>query len=127
MTGLISIYDAEEDIPPNMPKARVHKVSISMFVDFDLSGDNSTRRSQTWVLIFINKAPIYWYRKRWENIEASTFGAYLCATKAAVEMVEARRYKLWMFGLPIDVSDNMFCDNEVVYKNTITPDYVLKK
>ena len=41
--------------------------------------------------------------------------------KAGVEMVESLCYKLQMLGVPIDGSDNMFCDNEAVYKNNITP------
>ena len=32
-----------------------------------------------------------------------------------------------MFGLPIYGSANMFCDNKALYKNTITPESVLKK
>ena len=32
-----------------------------------------------------------------------------------------------MFGVPIDDDDNMLCDNEAVYKNTITPKSVLNK
>ena len=47
--------------------------------------------------------------------------------KAGVDMVEALSYKLWMFGLPIDGSDNVLCDNKAVYKNTITPEYIQKK
>ena len=34
--------------------------------------------------------------------------------KAGVDMVEAQRYKLWMFGVPIDGSNNMFYDNEAL-------------
>ena len=55
---------AKEAIPPNMHESRGHEVSISVFVDADLSGDKYTRRSQTGVLICINKASVYWYRKR---------------------------------------------------------------
>ena len=47
--------------------------------------------------------------------------------KVGVEMVEALLYKLRMFGLPIDGSANVLCDNQAVYKNTITPESVLKK
>ena len=43
-----------------MPELRGHKVSVSVFVDADLSGDNSTRLIHTGVLIFINKADIHW-------------------------------------------------------------------
>ena len=65
--------------------------------------------------------------KSQENVEASTFGSEFCAMKAGVEMVEALRYTLQMFGVPIYGSANVFCDNDAVYKNTITPDSVLKK
>ena len=57
----------KESILPNMPESRGHEVSISMFVDSDLEGDKSTRRSQTGELIFINKSPIHWYSKRQET------------------------------------------------------------
>ena len=44
-----------------------------------------------------------------------------------MEMVESLRYKLLMFGVPIDGSANVFCDNKAVYNNTITPESFLKK
>ena len=47
--------------------------------------------------------------------------------KTGVDMVEALCYKLQMFVVPIDGSDNVFCNNEAVYKNTITPYSVLNK
>ena len=55
--------DVKETIPPNIPESRGNKVYISMFVDAELTGDKSTRRIQTGVLIFINKSPIHWYIK----------------------------------------------------------------
>ena len=82
-----------------------------MFFDSYLAGGKSTRRSQTEVLIIINKAPIHWYSKRQEIFEAIMFGSELCSIKAGVEMFEALRYKLRMFGVPIDGSASMFCDN----------------
>ena len=102
-------------------------VNISTFVDADHAGEKLTRRSQTGVLIFVNKAPIHWYSKRQPSVEASTFGAEFYAMKIAVEMNEALRYKLRMFGVPIDCPSNIFCDNEAVYKNTTIPESVLKK
>ena len=42
-------------------------------------------------------------------------------------MIEALRYKLRMFGVPIDGAASVFCDNEAVYKNTVMPESVLKK
>ena len=45
-----------------------------------------------------------------------------------MELVEALRYKLRMFGIPIEGPTNVFCDNdEAVTKNTIFPESTLKK
>ena len=41
--------------------------------------------------------------------------------KNAVELIAVLRYKLRIFGVPIDGSTYMFCDNEVVYKNDSMP------
>ena len=42
-------------------------------------------------------------------------------------MIEALRYKLRMFGVPIDGATNVYCDNEAVYKNKVLPESTLKK
>ena len=60
-------------------------------------------------------------------IETSTFGAAFCAMKTVVEMIEALRYKLRMFGIPLDGPAGIFCDNKAVYKNTLIPESVLSR
>ena len=45
----------------------------------------------------------------------------------AVELVTALRYKLRMFGVPVDGPTDIFCDNKAVYKNSLTPESVLRK
>ena len=119
--------DAKEAIPPNMPEARGRDVIITCFVDANHAGNQKDRRSQTGILIFVNRAPVHWYSKRQSTVEVSTFGAEFCAMRCAVEMVEALRYKLRMFGVPIDGPANVYCDNEAVYKNTSIPESTLKK
>ena len=47
--------------------------------------------------------------------------------KIAVEMTEVLRYKLYIFGVPIDGTTNIYCDNEAVTKNVAIPESVLKK
>lgn len=47
--------------------------------------------------------------------------------KNAIELIESLRYKLRMFGVPIDGPTNIFCDNDAVCKNTTLPDSTLKK
>eukprot|EP00957_Ditylum_brightwellii_P166923 12705652-Ditylum_brightwellii.AAC.1 len=110
-----------------MPEPRGLSVSTSAFVYADLSGNNVTRWSQTGVLIFLNKAPIHWYSKQQATVEVSTFGAEFIGMQISIEMVEAMRYKLRMFGVPLNGPTNVFCDNEAVYKNTVIPESTVKK
>ena len=119
--------DAEEELPPNMPSSRGLPVTINVFVDADHAGNKVTRRSQTGVLIFVNKSPIHWYSKKQPTVEASTFGSEFCAMKVALQMVQALRYKLRMLGVPIEGPANVFCDNNAVVQNTIVPESTLKK
>ena len=119
--------DAEEAIPRNMPPPRGNSASTHCFVDADLAGNTVTRRSQTGILIFFNRAPIIWYSKRQNTVEVSTFGSEITAMKNAVELIEALRYKLRMFGVPIEGPTNIFCDNEAVTKNCSDPTSTLKK
>ncbi len=91
-----------EAIPPDAPEVRGQSVSMSCFVDADHAGCRVTRRSHTGVLIFVNRAPILWYSKRQNTVEASTFGSEFIAAKIAVEMVEGLRYKLRMMGVQVD-------------------------
>ena len=68
-----------------------------------------------------------WFSKRQNSVEASTFESEFTAMKNAVEMIEALRYKLRMFGVLIEGSTNVFCDNEAVCKNTTCPESTLTK
>jgi len=119
--------DAKEAIPGDMPTPRGNYMSTHCFVDADLAGNVVTRRSQTGVLLFCNRAPIMSYSKRQNTVETSTFGSELIALRTAIEMIEALRYKLRMFGVPIEGPTNIFCDNEAVFKNCSTPESTLKK
>ena len=99
-----NIYgDVTEDIPTNMPEARGNGVIISMFTDAAFAGDLVTRRSQSGILIFINRAPITWYSKRQNTVEASTFGSEFIALRVGCEMNDGLRYKLRIMGVPINI------------------------
>ena len=119
--------EAAEAVPNDMPVPRGNPMSTHCFVDASHGSDRATRRSQTGILLFCNKAPIIWHSKRQNTVEASTFGSEFQAMKNAVELTESLRYKLRMFGVPIDSATNIFCDNEAVYKNTTIPESTLKK
>jgi hypothetical protein len=49
------------------------------------------------------------------------------AMKNAVEMKEAFRFKLQMFGVPIERATNVLCNNKAVCKNTAQPKSTLTK
>ena len=102
-------------------------MSMHCFVDAYLDGNTVTRRLQTGILIFCNRAPIICHSKQHNIVETSTFGSEFTATKNAVELIEALIYKLCMFGVPFEGPTNEFCDNEEVYKNTSIPESVLRK
>jgi hypothetical protein len=118
---------AAEVLPHNMPEARGKAAVTTCFVDADHAGCHETRRSQTGILIFLMNAPIMWYSKRQNTVESSTFGSEFVAARIAVEMIEGLRYKLRMFGVPIDGPTNMFCDNQSVVLNATKPESTLKK
>ena len=116
--------DAKERLPSDMPPPRGRLVSTHCFVDSDHAGDKVMHRSQTGILIFLNRAPIIWYSKRQNTVETSTFGSEFITMKMAVEQIESLRYKLRMFGVPLEGPTNVFCDNESVFKNVSQPDSV---
>jgi hypothetical protein len=124
---------AKEATPPNAPQFRGNAIEMSCYVDADHAGCHVTRRSQTGVLIFLNKAPIMWYSKKQNTVEASTFGSEFVAMRQAVEMIEGLRYKVRMLGIQIDGPTNtmgptlVFCDNQSVVQNSTRPESVLKK
>ena len=102
-------------------------MSTHCFEDSDHDSENFTRRSQTCILIFCNQAPVMWLSNKNNSVETSTFGSEFIALKLEVELVIALRYKLCMFGVPLEGPTDMFCDKKSVFKSTSTPDYVLRK
>jgi hypothetical protein len=110
--------DAAEAIPTNMPQPRGKEISMSCFVDADHAGCMETRRSHIGIIIFVNRAPILWFSKRQNTVEASTYGSELLAMRIAIEMIEGLRYKLQMMGVSIPDECAVFCDNSAVVTNS---------
>ena len=86
-----------------------------------------TRRSQTGILIFVNKAPIIAFSKRKNTVETIMFGSKFTVLKNAVKLVKDLRYKLRMFWVPNEGPTNIFCDNDSVYNNVSTPESILRR
>jgi hypothetical protein len=70
---------------------------------------------------------VIWFSKRQNTVESSTFGSEFVAARSALEAVEALRYKLRIFGIPIAGPINMFCDNNSVVTNCRHPHSTLNK
>jgi hypothetical protein len=119
--------DTKELLPPNAPPPRGNAVQINCFVDADHARNRLTRRSQTGILIFFNRTPILWYFKAQNTVETSTFGSEFTAMRIAVELLERLRFKLRMFGIPLEGPVNTFCDNSSVVTNATEPASTLKK
>lgn len=119
--------DAKELVPLNAPEPMGAEMQMIAFCDSDHAGDLLTRRSRTGVLIFLNRSPILWHSKRQNSIESSTFGSEFMALKMCSELVQGLRYKLRMFGIPLDGPAHIRVDNMSVVNNTTLPESVLKK
>jgi hypothetical protein len=111
--------EVQEELPPKMPKPRGQRVTISAFVDANHAGNKVTRRLHTGIIIY--DAPILWYSKRQNTVEAATFGSEMVALQICKELIVAIRYKLRMFGVEVDGPANVFCDNCGVVKNVSIP------
>ena len=116
-----------EELPPNMPEPRGRSLRHTIFVDADHAGNVVTRRSQTGFVQFLNGAPIDWYSKRQNTVEGSTFGSEFNALRTATDRGIALRYKLRMFGIPVEGPIDVYCDNEGVVKNASIPESTLQK
>ena len=75
-----------------MPEPLGNPVQVMACVDANHAGNIKTRRSHTGIQIYINRAPIIWYSKRQNVVEASRFGSEYIALQICTEMVEVLRY-----------------------------------
>ena len=61
------------------------------------------------------------------KVESSSFGSEFIALQIATKIIEGLRYKIRMFGVPINRPADVFCDNQSVVTNVSIPSSVLKK
>ena len=110
-----------------MPEPLGYPVNICTFVDANHSGNLVTRRSHTGILLFVQNSPIVCLSRRQNTVETSTFESEFVALRTARDLIMSMRYKLRMFGIPLDGPAFVFCDNQGVVKNTSIPESVLTK
>ena len=103
--------DVVKYLTPNDPPPRGKLIHVSCFVDSNHTCDKIKSCCQYVIIIYYNKTQILWYSKKQDTVESSTFGSEFVAKRVAPELIISLRYKLWMFGIPISVHVDVFCDN----------------
>ena len=114
-------------IPRHVTEALGKYVVIKAYVDANHAGNMETRRSHSGIIIYVNNALIIWYSKHQNKVEDSSFGSECVALRIVTEMIEALRYKLRCFEIPVEVPVVLFCDNMSVVKNSSIPTSLLNK
>lgn len=117
----------DEELPHDMVEPLGREMIITVFVDADLAGEKVRKRSRTGFLVYLNRAPIYWYSKTQKQIETGTFGAEFIAMKQCCEYVRGLRYKLRIFGINVLQPAFVYGDNQAVLKNVTLPESSLNK
>ena len=110
-----------------MPEVLGKYVVIKAYMDADHSVNMENRRSHCGIIIYVNNEPIIWYSKRQNKVEASISGSEFVTHRIATEMIEALRYKLRCFGIPVEGPAEAFCDNMSVFNNSSIPTSALNK
>ena len=75
---------------------------IKVYVDSNHSVNKANRRAYHGIIKYVNKAPIIWYSKYQNKVEASSFESVFFALKIATETIEYLRYKLGCIGVKVD-------------------------
>ena len=123
-----SMYGTEkEPVPGNAPKSLGCEFIIRAYVDASFAGCKLTRRSRTGFVVFLNRAPVFYFSKKQRSCETSTFGSEFVAMKQCCEYIRGLRYKLRMMGIPVNNPAFVYGDNQSVLWNTTDPDSTLKK
>ena len=121
------IVQGKEEIPSTMPEPRGLGFIMHAKVDADHASDTITNHSRTGCLVYLNCALIYWWSKKQNSVESSSFGSEFIAMKQCCEYVRGLRYKLRMMGISCDDPTFIYGDNQLVLANTTIPDSTLKK
>ena len=119
--------EVTEELLTRMTVALGSGVHTTCFVDSNHAGNVVTRRSHTWVLIYVMNTPIIWFSKKQKTVEISIFGSEFMAIQIARDLIVALQYKVIMFGVTLDGPTDVMCDNQGVVKNTIFPQLALCK
>ena len=72
----------KEEIPSNMPEPRGLGFTMHVKIDADHASGTITRCSRMGFLVYLNSALIYWWSKKQNSVESSSFGSEFIAMKS---------------------------------------------
>ena len=110
-----------------MPEPRGLGFVMRAKVDADHASDTITRHSRMGFLVYLNCALIYWWRKKQNSMQSSSFGSEFIVMTQRCEYVRGLRYKLRMMGISCDDPTFIYGDKQSVLANFTIPDSMLKK
>jgi hypothetical protein len=76
-----------------MPQPRGRRVSTHHFVDANDARNVVAHCSRTSILNFANQALVWWFSKKQNMVELSTFGSEFVALHVATEQLKVSRHK----------------------------------
>jgi hypothetical protein len=106
------------------------RVRMTVYVVVDHAHDLVTRRSITVILIMLDDMPIRLISKLQKEVEISTYGSELVASRNATELILEIRRMARSLGVALDGLESMLGDNMSVVLITINnavPSILLKK
>ena len=110
-----------------MPEILGKSVYVGCFVDGDHGVNVIISHEQSGIFLFVNNALINSFRNKQNTVESSIFGSELVVLRIAGENIVDIRINLKMIRVPLDVSVNIFCNNNGVVNNTSIPEHTLSK
>lgn len=78
-------------------------------VDASHAANKKTGKLDTGYVVFVNRTPIIWYSNRQQTVEVSMFSSEFITMKTCIEAVQHLRFKLRMFGVPMDKDSATIC------------------
>ena len=84
-----------------MPEPTCVTLSKMAFVHLSHVGNRATQKSYMGFIIYLNRAPSYWYINNQKTVESNAFTSKFISLKVFIIMILGLRYKLGMFLFPL--------------------------
>ena len=119
--------DAEEYIEENSSEPKVDTVPLTVFKDASHATCLDTRRSVTGILILLGNGPFFYFSKRQNTLENSTYDSELVAMRYFIKNLLRLLYKLRMMEMDVEKCSILLGGNNSMIVNTQLSSSSIKK